>query len=210
MSHLTSFLPTQAAAASYERGKNMVTLILALDRFISYAAERSLDTDICLPDLTLDLISTRPGVFAEAIDAFPELRSWILKTVIQEFDRQAASAPAEIVIHGSQQGKADAELSSSCKAAKLPLKLLNAASLLLSVWRDTYGGHSEADQQSVIDLSKRLLQLPSNTDDDGNGSGSDSAYMLPHGGYIAIDSVSNRLHYCLALFWSNLTNPSTT
>jgi hypothetical protein len=182
----------QASAASFERGKILATLILALDHFVVFAREKSLDPGISTSELTLKLISTRPGVFVEAIDLFPDLRAWILKVVTEEFVQEAHG-------YGRKANSDDSEpcvqmkLSSNSSPIKISLKLLEAACVLLSVWKDEYTEAREGIRTAIDDLVDDLLKGdPSNEE-----TGLASATMISEGGLVPIESVSLVVVICL-------------
>lgn len=93
--------------------------------------------------MLIDLLSSRPTVFAEAMDAFPDLRSRAIRVVRTEFDsylskasnRDAMELDSAVIIAVCQSHMAP-EAADKVVEAKLPLALLQSACVLLSIWRD--------------------------------------------------------------------------
>jgi hypothetical protein len=96
------------------------------------------------PSMLIDLLSSRPTVFAEAMDAFPDLRSLAIRVVRTEFDsflskasnRVAMELDSPAVIIVICQSQMAPEAADKVVEAKLPLALLQSACVLLSIWRD--------------------------------------------------------------------------
>jgi hypothetical protein len=95
------------------------------------------------PSMLIDLLSSRPTVFAEAMDAFPDLRSLAIRVVRSEFDsslskssnRDAMELDSAVIIVVCQSHMAP-DAADKVVEAKLSLALLQSACVLLSIWRD--------------------------------------------------------------------------
>ena len=138
----------------------MASLALAIERFVSFAKENSIDPAVDQSDLAIDLIRMRPGVVAEAMDNFPEFRTWVVRMIIKEFERQVQqSDSAEVPMDRPQLVRM--RLCMTCREVYLPLKTLEGASMLLSVWEDHYRRETEIDLALSKTLLANLLQSPS-------------------------------------------------
>ena len=107
---------------------------MALDELINFSAKTEAANGLDFAAIFIGLISTRPGVCAEALDRFADLRTLGVRTVHMEFEkcikdssRADSSDSVSIALHPPCEKK----------ETVLSLSLLQAASVLLSIWTDS-------------------------------------------------------------------------
>ena len=147
-----------ATAAKYERGRVLKSIVVALQAQISFAEANGIPIEQKFPLLLSLLVSQRPNVYAEAINAFSDFRTLIIKVIYDEF-------------HGKSNGPTicDPEQNSSVsltlrKAGGIveeklvPASLLQTTCILLSVWSD----EKEKDKENMkyIESLVDALMLP--------------------------------------------------
>lgn len=152
---------------------------------MSFSKEKALDPVISISELTLNLISARPGVFGEAIELFSDLRAWLLTIVTEEFHQEARLRRnnADIDVALFVQMKLP---SASCPVT-ISLKLLEAACVILSVWKDEYRDSPPETRTAIDDLVDDLLK---DSSDEESETGLASATVTSEGGHVPIESVS--------------------
>jgi hypothetical protein len=149
------------------------------------------------PDLLVKLISSRPGVYAEAMDSFVDLRALIVRVIQTEFERyqqrkendeEADSQTVSIKLNGSHK-------------THLPLQLLRSCCVLLSIWKETNDRSASAESvadTSIDGLVDALLQKDDicigNVRSGVGSTGLASATMCQSGVSVAsVESVSHQL-----------------
>jgi hypothetical protein len=150
---LLSVYPLKSRAATFERGKTLRSLVLALERHMTFAREEKIPGTWDFPSMLIGLISTRPTVFAAAMGTFPDLRSRAIRVVHDEFDmyiqnslkKTAVDVVAAIAITLRHSPSPDSE--STLVEVTVPLALLQSASVLLSIWL----GDDEVVYAEVVD-----------------------------------------------------------
>lgn len=196
-----------ARAASFERGRVLRFVILALDILTKYAESQQLMAGFRFPSVLVGLISSRPTVFASTMASFSDLRSLAIKVVNEEF-RQYTAAPPVLGMDGEMtQTAKDAceiilcsnessdEVQASTKVT-LPLSLLESSCVLLSIWLED--STDTEDSRAVASLVKMLMRTTeSNVITDKCGeeflSGLASAKLCANGkSAIPVESVSNK------------------
>lgn len=134
-------------------------LLVALNELISFAKKNKIESDWDFADIFISLISSRPSVCAETMDRFADLHTLGIRTVYQEFQAGVkdscdlgTSSSVTIALYGSNLNE----------TAILPLVLLQAASVLLSIWKEGNGTASRGDNRdesvsAVSSLADMLL-----------------------------------------------------
>ena len=134
----------KSIALSFERGSVLRNILLALNTFISYAKDNEIKGDWNFASVFIGLMSSRPSVCAEALDRFTDVRTLGIRTVYEEFQKKHE--------HPSMEQAVSITL---CRAngdddVILSLPLLQAASVLLSIWREENGANSTLENGTGI------------------------------------------------------------
>lgn len=116
---------------------------MTLDELILYARKNGITGDWDFTDIFIGLISNRPSVCAETMDRFADLRTLGIKTVYQEFKRSIQDSTR---VDPSTSVTISLCREHESEESTLSLALLQAASVLLSLW--TEGKESKAKQSS--------------------------------------------------------------
>lgn len=186
-----------------------MVLMLALDKFVRFASDNSVEPLTRLPNLMLDLIATRAGVFSEAMDLFPKLRSWILNVIADEFTRQTE--------HGiclSDQNLKPSVRIKLCKTSVdkyFTLRLLEGSSIVLSMWRDKYSDASDEDRAIIELLVDNLFEREDFTNSE-NVTGLASAVVMSTSASHALIEIVSRLRSCpceIFLYTNHFCNPQS-
>jgi hypothetical protein len=136
--------------------------VLALEKHLDFAKERGIELGQSFPSLLACLVSSRPGVFSDALGCFPEMRSLAIQALHRYFldcVNQAVSASdlrddVEIVLCGSKWQN---------KMVKLPLQLLQSLSVLLNIWDDDGElSKSTSSRSAVWDIVDSILVCDEN------------------------------------------------
>ena len=165
--HATSFISDAInyiyRAASYERGRPLRYHILGLEQLNNFAKEQGIPGNWNFPSMLIELISSRPTVFAASMGSFPDLRSLAIRIVHGEFSAYIKKIPrdgemsqentVEIFLHCETLSD---KLESGTVEATLPLSLLQSSCVLLSIWLEDNKDASEND--AVKDLVKMLMR----------------------------------------------------
>jgi len=130
------------------------SLVIALEQFISFAEEKNIKIAWQFPALIVDLISRRPSVYAEAIDAFTDLRSLAISIIHDEF--------ALYTQYSAEAGHTDMD-------DTFPLALIRSTSVLLSIWRDEYMHTDQTSTVYVENLVTSLMRTNASGIEDLNG-----------------------------------------
>jgi hypothetical protein len=180
LKHTDSILPGAirllSQAASFERGRVLRFLVLALDILSEVATEKKLVGGFRFSTTLIRLISNRPTIFASTMGLFPDLRSLAIRLVDSEFRRHLSDTDA----NGMVLDTATDEVTALCDVvlccgptgdrgdgpinAKLPVALLESSCVLLSIW-------SEEDDGKAIESLVRMLMRMDEGVADGEVSG---------------------------------------
>ena len=138
------FVPLQSTAIGFERGSVLRNILVALNKFISYARANDIQGDWDFASVFIGLLSSRPSVCAEVLDRFADVRTLGIRTVYEEFQKK----------HG-HLSKTTAVAITLCRATGdedviLSLSLLQAAAVLLSIWREDNGADSRMENDAEI------------------------------------------------------------
>lgn len=146
-----------ATAANYERGKVLKSIVVALQSHTSFAKENGIEVAHRFPLLLSLLVSQRPNVYAEAITAFPDFRSLVIKVIYDEIrgdqmeDIKEQDRSSAVSIKLRKDGNVTEE-------KLLPESLLETTCILLSVWS---GGEDAKDEDTLrIESLVDALMLP--------------------------------------------------
>ena len=191
----------QSTAATFERGRALRSLIMALEKHLSFAETKSIAIDLRFPDLVAELVSTRPSVFADALDSFPDLRSLVCRVIHGEF-----------LLHAKASGSADGDNGSfkhedlvllrrvgavdGSSEMHLPLRVLSSISVLLSVWQDEV--ENDADTKHAVQelVDSILLSDTKREEENALGGGLASAVFLDSKlPAVSVESVSLLRHF---------------
>jgi integrator complex subunit 1 len=169
-------------AASFERGRVLRFLILALEKLTKYATNEKILDGYQFPSVLVDLVSSRPMVFASTMGSFPDLRSLAIGVVNGEFRKYTGFGKDEKVDAVSTETMKDAcDIVLCCRPSgddcdeatkvRLPLALLESSCVLLSIWLEN--AKAAEDSRAVESLVRMLMRTNgsdgSGDDDDVNG-----------------------------------------
>ena len=211
LKHTTSILPGAirrlSQAASFERGRVLRFLVLALDNLSEVATEKNLMEGYRFSSTLIDLISSRPTIFASTMVLFPDLRSLATRLVNSEFELHLSdSFRNDITTFGaSSEVKKQCHIVLCCgptgqSASQpinvvLPAALIESSCVLLSIW-------SKEDDGNAIDGLVRMLMRGDERVSDGDieseqtGKGLASATLSSTGQpAIPVESVSFAVGY---------------
>eukprot|EP00934_Nitzschia_sp_Nitz4_P006870 Nitzschia sp. Nitz4//scaffold142_size57810//11162//17644//NITZ4_006492-RA/size57810-augustus-gene-0.32-mRNA-1//-1//CDS//3329536379//6860//frame0 len=155
--HSKSILPDVlrhfSRAATFERGRVLRYLILALHKLAAFP----MDTDVSgfdFPTLLVDLISSRPTVFASTMDLFADLRDLALDVVHGEFVKEKVEAQdaCDLILCCKPPGFEEGE----ALKVSLPLALLESACVLLSISQDD--AEANGGKSAVVGLVRMLMK----------------------------------------------------
>jgi hypothetical protein len=136
---------------------------MALEKHIAFAETHEIEVEWNFPTLLVRLISSRPGVYAEAMDTFSDLRSLAIRVAHDEFSR-CAKQQATSGDDGGPDGVVIVKLLPTSylktEEVKLPLPLLKSISVLLSIWKDhdDQGDKDTAGADAVNELVGSLMR----------------------------------------------------
>ena len=184
-----------ATAAKYERGRVLKSIVVALQAYTTFSEKNGIPIARRFPLLLSFLVSQRPNVYAEAIDAFPDFRSLVIQVIHDEiFSDEGNSKITDherisyVSIHLRQENnKVEEKL--------LPESLLHTTCILLSVWSG--GETAKKEDTSRIDSLVDALMLPSDAAESGSKESNDAVGLASATNaetkYMAmtVDSVSN-------------------
>jgi len=152
-----------AEAASFERGRVLRFLLLALDKLTEVATEKKLMGDFRFSSTLMRLVSSRPAIFASTMASFPDLRALAMRLVISEFrwhigDRNGTVADIDRTAEEKNEHcyialccSPDGDRTSGPTTATLPVALLESSCVLLSIWGE------EDDAQAIERLVAMLM-----------------------------------------------------
>ena len=183
----------KASAAAFERGNVLRSLIVALERTIQFAAAKKVEVEWRFPSLLVHLISRRPSVYAEAIDAFLDLRTLAVNVVHDEFARFASTA------HQTTDDETEAKIQvnlhknpfAESGTVRLPLSVMRSTAVLLSTWKDEYSNDEKELSSLVSKLVGALMRTKESPSDAVNDSGlSDVANKSEDSNAVPVELVS--------------------
>lgn len=165
----------------------MKSLIVALEAYLHRARSIGLEIQRTFPDLLVDLISNRPGVLAETMSSFTELRSLVVRVVRGEFILSVKADPRVASASEMVDLKIRTTPTLDLGAVRVPLALLLSTCVLLSIWQDA------DDNESVDELVDALMRTSVDDDEDiGLGCATLAESKLPA---LSVESVrSSRLN----------------
>ena len=149
----------------FERGRTLRALVIALDKYISFAAERKIEGSWKFASILCDLISSRHNVCAEAMDRFPDFRSLAITLIHREFLEYVGSSG------DSTNGKSEDRIlmqlcpsdmgnGSPRKHVTMPLALLQSTCVLLSIWKDGETSDGCQTSNALIQYFANALMYP--------------------------------------------------
>lgn len=150
----------QSLAATFERGGVLKSLVLALEAYLLHAGSKGMECEVNFPDLLIGLVSNRPGVLAETMSCFSELRSLVVRVVRAEYGMTGEPSNGENSASDTVRLRLRKVLSSEHDVVHIRLALLLSTCVLLSIWED-------AEQSLSIDeLVDALLRSKVDEDED--------------------------------------------
>ena len=180
---------------------------MALSVLIDFAKENQIKGDWNFASVFVFLVSSRPSVCAEALDRFADIRTLGIKTVYEAFQDCILDSSTVDPTNGVSLILCG---QNSQKEAVVSLQLLQAASVLLSIWKDPNGASSrkeagtasktsriedtEGDAALFIASLANMLLHPIDTSNDNVEEGLASARMI-HSGSSAVSVESVRFSY---------------
>jgi integrator complex subunit 1 len=150
----------QSLAATFERGGVLKCPVLALEAYLLQAGAKGMECEVNFPDLLIGLVSNRPGVLAETMSSFSELRSLVVRVVRAEYGMigeppnggSSASDTVRLTLRKVPSFEHD--------VVHIRLALLQSTCVLLSIWED-------AEQSlSVDELVDALLRIKVDENED--------------------------------------------
>jgi hypothetical protein len=135
---------------------------MALEKHIEFAETHKIEVEWNFSTLLVRLISSRPGVYAEAMDTFSDLRSLAIRVAHDEFSRCAEQEARRD--EGGPDGVVIVKLFPASflktEEVKLPLSLLKSISVLLSIWKDhdDQGDKDNVGADAVNELVGSLMR----------------------------------------------------
>jgi hypothetical protein len=150
---------------AYERGKVLRALVIALNHFISFAAETNIAGSWNFASTLCDAISNRHNVCSEAMDRFPDFRSLAIKVVHDKFqecihvqaDTDHSDSENLVLIQLCQSIESDDTVR---KKVVMPLALLQSVCVLLSTWKDLEDQHVNPSSKKAIQTLADALMYP--------------------------------------------------
>jgi hypothetical protein len=150
---------------AFERGKVLRALVIALNQFISLAAEKSIAGSWNFASILCDAISSRHNVCSEAMDRFPDFRSLAIKVVHHKFkecskeemDTNHEDSENLVLIQLCESAGSDDTVR---KKVAMPLALLQSICVLLSTWKDSEDHLVDMSSKDAIQTLADALMYP--------------------------------------------------
>ena len=192
-----SAIEHMSKAASYERGKVLKSIVLALKEHIHFAKENHLGQNTKFSDLLTGLIAKRQSVYAEAFDTFGELRELAVSVIHNEIISLAEA--------GKPMGEAISEVEASFAKLGLnvggkdmditvSLDLLKSSCVLLSICTLPDAVDKGAKGTAVEELVRLLLDPDHGENASGHVKGLAGSHIIVNEinePAIAVESVSS-------------------
>jgi hypothetical protein len=136
---------------------------MALEKHIAFAETHEIEVEWIFSSLLVHLISSRPSVYAEAMDSFSDLRSLAIRVAHDAFVRCGKS---QSIGDGTETGSVVVVVKPfpssflQTQQLKLPLALLQSISVLLSIWKDEkdVGARDNSASGAINDLVGSLMR----------------------------------------------------
>jgi hypothetical protein len=147
----------------FERGRVLRSMILALNEHLKFAVLHNIETITNMPKLIMQLVSSRPSVYAEVLDTFSDLRTLIINIIHSEWVHCANKSQSEALERNDDECVQMISLtlyttSVTSGKVELPQPLLQTVCVLLSIWKDdAVGKSSTQDSEYVMHLVDSLL-----------------------------------------------------
>jgi hypothetical protein len=142
---------------------------MALEKHIGFAETHNIEVEWDFSTLLVRLISSRPGVYAEAMDTFSDLRSLAIRVAHDEFSRCAKQEARGD--EGGPDGVVIVKLFPTSflktEEVKLPLSLLKSISVLLSIWKD-HNDQGEKDTTGAGAVNELVGSLMRSSTEEGS------------------------------------------
>jgi len=204
-------------ALSFERGRTLRALVIALDKYISFAAERKIDGPWKLSSILCELISNRTGVCSEAMDRFPDFRALGITLIHREFldyanEGNNTNGDAEDMVFIQLCTKPMGN-DSATRNVSMPYTLLQSACVLLSICKNEEISDISPTAKAAMQYLADALMYPCDHHDMDNEklAGLASATVGSGDRAVAVEQVSThggRLadHFALSHCWMQLSN----
>jgi integrator complex subunit 1 len=122
---------------AFERGRTLRALVIALDKYISFAADKKIDGSWNFASILCDLISSRYLVCSEAMGRFPDFRSLAITMVHREFlasaKKEGDNSNGDVEERVFIQLYPTAGNETANTRVSMPLALLQSSCVLLSI-----------------------------------------------------------------------------
>jgi len=180
---------------------------MALEEHIAFAESKSIDTGLKFPDVVVELVSSRPSVFAEAMDSFPPLRSLVIRVVHSLFFRCAQSEAKEghVDLEGAVVLNPRGRTAEQSSEIRVPLPVILSISVVLSIWKDTAAEDESAP--AISSLVDALMRVDVKDNESDSDVGLASAAMADSGLVaVSVESVSVEAICCVLSVFSNPIN----
>jgi len=200
----------QHTAASLDRGRVLCSLVMALEEHIAFAEAKSIKIGPKFAEVVVELVSTRPSIFAEAMDSFPQLRALVIRGVHSEFFRYVQDDSKEDPVDLKEAVMLWPRLSTAKQSLgiRMPLAVILSISVVLSIWRDAKGDEKSESASAISALVDALMRVDVKDNENGSDVGLASAALVDSGlGALSVESVSEFALYCAVSFPGiNLSN----
>jgi hypothetical protein len=189
---LITIFALKSVAATFERGRVLQALLLALERHFQFTVDNQVTIDVSFADRLFYLVSSRPGICAEAMDTFMDLWGMVTRVAALEFSccvdaslrtRSALSRVDVIVTLANIERNV---------RVKMSIAMLQSICVCLSVWKDHVSHMSSELLANLNCLADALLISDVKNHDE---TGLCSARLLEDDSYaVTVESVSSILY----------------
>jgi len=177
---------------------------MALEEHLNFAKLKVIETGPKFADAVVDLVSSRPSVFAEAIDSFADLRSLVIRITRSQFvdcleagsESNRAGAVNAVIVKPRKVSPL------SCSEMRLSLSVIRSISVVLSTWVDSFD--DDESKTSIELLSEALLRsgFQESQEAEGDSAGLTGAVMEESKlAAVTVDWVSLLLTLLTSLFY---------
>lgn len=165
-------------------------ILISLEQHFMFAGQQGIELEVTFPQRLTHLISSRPGVCADAMDAFPDLWGMAIRVTYAEFLRyldvkfacRSENADLHVVLKIVLPG------SNEVAEVMIPLALLQSICVCLSIWKNDDVKFDVALNDAVQILTDYVLGRVDDFKDDNVGL---SGAVLKTGGAssVSVESV---------------------
>lgn len=159
---------------AFEKGKTLRALVVALDKYISFASERKTEGSWNFASILFSLISSRHVVCSEAMDRFPDFRSVAIAFIHREFLHRIRDTDNESDDDAEEERvlirlcPSTTEKDVAGKNVSVPLALLQSVCVLLSIAKDKEKSDIDPAAKDAMQQLADALLYPCDGRDVGN------------------------------------------